>query len=74
MIGSRYSADTFRIREFLSRNDLPYTWMDLEKNPEAQQLLDTFGVAPDDTPLMVSQDGEFFDILPSLKEGGLRCL
>ena len=30
VIGSRYSRDTFRVRDFLSENRVPYTWLDLE--------------------------------------------
>ena len=34
VIGSRYSRDTFRIRDFLSRNRRPFTWLDLEADPQ----------------------------------------
>jgi hypothetical protein len=30
LIGSRYSRDTLRIREFLCKNRVPFTWLDLE--------------------------------------------
>src|SRR5262249_44983915 len=30
VIGSRYSRDTFRIRDFLAKNRVPFTWLDLE--------------------------------------------
>jgi len=30
LIGSRYSRDTARIRDFLSANRVPFTWLDLE--------------------------------------------
>ncbi len=53
LVGSRYSADTFRIREFFSRNQLPYTWLDLEHDASARELLDEFGVAPQETPLLL---------------------
>ena len=33
VIGSRYSQDTFRIRDFLSRNRVMFTWLDLETDP-----------------------------------------
>jgi thioredoxin reductase (NADPH) len=50
VIGSRHSKDTFRIREFLTRNRVPFTWLDLETNPEVDKLLKQFGVSPDQTP------------------------
>src|SRR6476646_6705838 len=33
VVGSRYSQDTFRIRDFLARNQVPFTWLDLESDP-----------------------------------------
>jgi thioredoxin reductase (NADPH) len=52
VIGSRYSRDTFRIRDFLSRNHIPYTAVDLETDPHVGKLLETFGVKPDETPMV----------------------
>ena len=50
VIGSRYSSDTSRVRDFLARNRLPFTWLDLEANPDVAQLLKQFGVSEADTP------------------------
>ena len=44
VIGSRYSPDTFRIREFLAKNMVLFTWTDIEANPDVDTLLDHFGV------------------------------
>jgi thioredoxin reductase (NADPH) len=52
VIGSRYSRDTFRVREFLSENHVPYTWLDLEDAPQVQQLLKQFGLSETDTPVV----------------------
>jgi thioredoxin reductase (NADPH) len=60
LIGSRYSPDTFRIRQFLSRNDLPYTWLDIEKDAEAQQILKDFDVQAEDTPLLIANRGSLY--------------
>ncbi|HEY0693199.1 MAG TPA: cyclic nucleotide-binding domain-containing protein, partial [Kribbella sp.] len=49
IIGSRYSADTRRLREFAARNRLPHSWIDLEDDAHAERLLQELGVAPDDT-------------------------
>jgi thioredoxin reductase (NADPH) len=54
VIGSRYSRDTHRIREFLARNLVPFTWLDLEEHREVDSLLQRFGVGPADTPIVVS--------------------
>ncbi len=52
IIGSRYSRNTFRVRDFLSQNRVPYTWLDLEDDPQVQELLRQFGVSPADTPVV----------------------
>jgi thioredoxin reductase (NADPH) len=52
VIGSRYSRDTFRVRDFLSENRVPYTWLDLEADPQVQQLLERFGLTASDTPVV----------------------
>ena len=52
VIGSRYSRDTHRIREFLMKNRVPFTWLDLETDPEVKQLLQQFGVSEDETPVV----------------------
>jgi thioredoxin reductase (NADPH) len=52
VIGSRYSQDTFRIREFLAKNRLPVTWLDLEDSPEVQALLQLFEVNESETPIV----------------------
>ena len=52
VIGSRYSRDTFRIRDFLAKNRMLFTWLDLEGDPAVGQLLKQFGVAEADTPIV----------------------
>jgi thioredoxin reductase (NADPH) len=56
LIGSRYSKDTFRIREFLARNRVPFTWLDLETEPQVGRLLQRFGIDPADTPVIAWRD------------------
>ena len=52
LIGSRYSRDTFRIREFLARNRVLFTFLDLESHPDVDGLLQRFGVNEADTPVV----------------------
>jgi thioredoxin reductase (NADPH) len=52
VIGSRYSQDTFRVRDFLARNRVLFTWTDLETDPHVDQLLRQFGVSAADTPVV----------------------
>src|SRR5437879_3004377 len=44
VIGSRYSADTFRIRDFLATNRVLFTWVDVETEPHVDRLLQQFGI------------------------------
>lgn len=52
VIGSRYSRDTFRIRDFLTKNRVLFTWLDLEGDPAVAQVLQQFGVTEADTPVV----------------------
>jgi thioredoxin reductase (NADPH) len=52
VIGSRYSTDTFRVRDFLARNRVLFTWVDVETDPQVELLLKQFGVTEADTPVV----------------------
>jgi thioredoxin reductase (NADPH) len=53
VIGSRYSRDTFRVRDFLAKNRVLFTWLDLEEDPQVNQLLHQFGLTEADTPVVI---------------------
>lgn len=53
IIGSRYSADARRLRDFASRNRIPCRWDDLEEDPEAEATLRAFDIPPDQTPVVI---------------------
>jgi thioredoxin reductase (NADPH) len=53
ILGSRHSAATLAAREFLSRDGHPFTYLDLDGDPGAQELLDRFGVKPSDIPVVI---------------------
>ena len=52
VIGSRYSTDTFRVRDFLAKNRVLFTWVDVETDPQVDLLLKQFGVTEADTPVV----------------------
>ena len=52
VIGSRYSADTLRVRDFLAKNRVLFTWVDVESDPQVDRLLKQFGVTEADTPVV----------------------
>jgi thioredoxin reductase (NADPH) len=53
LIGSTHCAGTLRIREFLTRNGHPFAYLDLDRNADAQELLDRFHVPVADVPVLI---------------------
>jgi thioredoxin reductase (NADPH) len=53
LMGSRYSAKTLRLREFLTRNGHPYVYVDLDVDQESQALLDRFAVSVSEIPVVI---------------------
>ena len=53
LVGSRHSAGTLRIKEFLMRNGHPYSYIDLERDVDVEELLDRFHVAAADIPVVI---------------------
>jgi thioredoxin reductase (NADPH) len=53
IVGSRYSPDTLRLREFADRNRLPHRWVDVDNDPQAEALLADLGVRPEETPVVL---------------------
>ena len=59
IVGSRYSADTGRLREFATRNRLPHSFVDLDRDPAGGQLLEDYGATPAQSPAVLMRGGEF---------------
>jgi thioredoxin reductase (NADPH) len=53
LIGSTHSAGTLRIKEFLMRNGHPYSYIDLERDPDVQALMDGFHIAVSEIPVVI---------------------
>jgi thioredoxin reductase (NADPH) len=53
LIGSTNSAGTLRIKEFLMRNGHPYSYVDLERDTEVQNLLDSFQISASEIPVLI---------------------
>jgi thioredoxin reductase (NADPH) len=53
VIGSLHNAGTLRVREFLTRNGHPFHYVDLDRDEEAQELLDRFHVGVADVPVLI---------------------
>lgn len=57
LVGSRYSPQLYALRDFLERNSRPFNWIDLETDPAAAELLDSFQLQLEDTPAVLTSDG-----------------
>jgi len=53
ILGSRHSAHTLRLREFLGRNGYPHTYVDLDSDKTSQELLDRFEVKLEEIPVVI---------------------
>jgi thioredoxin reductase (NADPH) len=53
VLGSRHSSNTLRLREFLTRNGHPYTYVDLDSDKASQELLDRFDIKLEDIPVVI---------------------
>ncbi|GHJ42579.1 FAD-dependent oxidoreductase [Streptomyces sp. TS71-3] len=53
ILGSYYSPATRRLREFAARNRLPHRWIDLERDRQAEELLQRFSIRPEETPVVI---------------------
>ncbi|MGH8837299.1 MAG: FAD-dependent oxidoreductase [Actinomycetes bacterium] len=56
VVGHRWNAESYRIRDFLARNLVPYRWFPADE-PEGRRLLDAAGAGPEAIPLVVTPDG-----------------
>ena len=58
VIGHRWSERSNDIKMFLSRNHVPYRWLDIERDADAERLRDLAQAAPADLPLVLVPDGD----------------
>ena len=53
LIGSGHSADTLRLGEFLTRNTIPFSMLDVNTDADAQTALERFHVPAEDVPVVI---------------------
>jgi len=53
LIGSNLSSDSLRLRAFLARNGHPHTYIDVERQPDVQNILDHFAIRVTDIPVLI---------------------
>src|SRR5438309_1481892 len=57
VVGHRWSAPSHAIKDFLTRNQVPFKWLELERDAEAARLLAANGGDRDHLPLVITDDG-----------------
>jgi len=59
IVGSRFSPAAHELRDFATRNLVPYRWVDVETDPDAEHLLREFKFTPAETPVVIGRGGKF---------------
>jgi len=54
IIGSRFSPEALGLRAFADHSRLPYTWVDVEQDEQAEALLSAYGLGREDTPAVIT--------------------
>ncbi|HEY6393975.1 MAG TPA: FAD-dependent oxidoreductase, partial [Candidatus Binataceae bacterium] len=68
LLGSRHSARTLQLREFLSRNGYPHSYVDLDTDQTSQELLDRFEVKASEVPVVICHGHHHVMRNPSIQE------
>lgn len=67
LIGSGKSKKTYELRDFMEKNHIWHTFLDVDTNEEATGLLETFKLKKDDLPILINA-GAKICLNPNLKE------
>jgi thioredoxin reductase (NADPH) len=70
LVGHRWSAPSFALRDFLARNAVPYRWFSADE-PEGRRLLEAAQAHPDDVPVVITPDAQ---VLRSPSEAELAAV
>ncbi len=67
IIGSRFSPEAHQLTDFATRNAIPFRFMDLETDEQADEILRHLGVPASDTPIVIGREGQW-RIRPSIAD------
>lgn len=57
LYGTTWCGDTIRSRRYLDANNIPYVWVDINKDPEARRLVESINNGNRSVPTIVFPDG-----------------
>ena len=72
LVGSRHSAGTLLLEDFLTRNGQPFVYVDVDRDPDVQKTLDALNVGVDDVPVLICRGTRVLR-RPTIEEAG-DCL
>ena len=72
IVGAEWSPESFAVKEFLSRNRVPYQWVDIEKDPTTRTLVESIVGGTDRLPVVLLSDGRHL-VAPSNTELASSC-
>lgn len=58
ILGTKWSATSHEVKDFLARNQVPYQWLDIETNGDARTLIETIPESQQNLPVVFFPDGE----------------
>ncbi len=73
--GTLWSCSCHNVKDFLSRSQIPYQWLDIEQNDEARELVESFNRKEHQLPIVFFPDGSVLinpDITELAEKAGLQ--
>jgi thioredoxin reductase (NADPH) len=64
--GTLWSATSHAVKDFLARNQIPYQWLDIEKDNQAAEMIEGVNPGNHDLPVLFFPDGSYL-IQPSMR-------
>jgi thioredoxin reductase (NADPH) len=71
LVGYQFSPRSHELKDFLAGNLMPYQWLDIEHDPDAQALLDLHGLKHKDLPVAILEGGVAL-VQPTIQEIGAQ--
>ncbi|MEO6633324.1 MAG: FAD-dependent oxidoreductase, partial [Mucilaginibacter sp.] len=59
VVGYQFSPQSHTVKDYLASNLIPYKWLDIEKNPDAKQVLELNNIKLEELPVVVFDDGTY---------------
>src|SRR5580692_940627 len=57
VIGNRWALNDYKVRDFLSRNHVPYRWLEAASSEDARKLIEERNITPEQLPAVLFADG-----------------